>query len=633
MQIGVAAIILAGLLPGALCQSHAMPSCRCSTDGYRVCVKTFVEAEEGSSVVLPCSFSYPAHSPPSRVTVSWKSDMFRDRIVFQSADGFVRESLKGRLSLVGDLNKNDASISIRDVNINDFKSYTCQPVLYYENRDRVVQVSDAIDLDMKGQKIVHNPSLSERTELPQIPEFPTLCESPRLPAPPKIPEPPKLPEPYQITQHPKTPAPPKIPEPPKLPEPYQITQHPKTPAPPKITEPPKIYGPSKTPGRPRKPKPSKKPKTPKKPAPKTTKSTVTTQRPWISHTPSIQDPTETPIHLTSPSMPSTPSPTFLQVTIIPVIATVLGSFLFLLVLVVSVWARRAKKRRAGDKFSARQAPSTELQQLSLRNVDSAARKELCLGMQEPQSIDTAITSGSGARTGTRTAGIGRTSQSLAKQPPLPLTIRTPLYQQVVRPASFAPAGYQKTFSDYPNYEEVALCLGMQEPQSIDTAITSGSGARTGTRTAGIGRTSQSLAKQPPLPPTIRTPLYQQVVRPASLAPAGYQKTFSDYPNYEEVALCLGMQEPQSIDTAITSGSGARTGTRTAGIGRTSQSLAKQPPLPPTIRTPLYQQVVRPASLAPAGYQKTFSDYPNYEEVALVTTTAVTSSVEGHAFYA
>ncbi|CAN0410022.1 unnamed protein product [Lampetra fluviatilis] len=75
-------------------------------------------------------------------------------------------------------------------------------------------------------------------------------------------------------------------------------------------------------------------------------------------------------------MPSTPSPTFLQVTIIPVIATVLGSFLFLLVLVVSVWARRAKKRRAGDKFSARQAPSTELQQLSLRNVDSAARKEL-----------------------------------------------------------------------------------------------------------------------------------------------------------------------------------------------------------------------------------------------------------------
>ncbi|CAN0417288.1 unnamed protein product [Lampetra planeri] len=177
-----------------------MPSCRCSTDGYRVCVKTFVEAEEGSSVVLPCSFSYPAHSPPSRVTVSWKSDMFRDRIVFQSADGFVRESLKGRLSLVGDLNKNDASISIRDVNINDFKSYTCQPVLYYENRDRV--------------------------------------------------------------------------------------------------------------------------------------------------------------------------------TIIPVIATVLGSFLFLLVLVVSVWARRAKKRRAGDKFSARQAPSTELQQLSLRNVDSAARKEL-----------------------------------------------------------------------------------------------------------------------------------------------------------------------------------------------------------------------------------------------------------------
>ncbi|CAN0410052.1 unnamed protein product [Lampetra fluviatilis] len=136
---------------GALCQSHAMPSCRCSTDGYRVCVKTFVEAEEGSSVVLPCSFSYPAHSPPSRVTVSWKSDMFRDRIVFQSADGFVRESLKGRLSLVGDLNKNDASISIRDVNINDFKSYTCQPVLYYENRDRVVQVSDAIDLDMKGK--------------------------------------------------------------------------------------------------------------------------------------------------------------------------------------------------------------------------------------------------------------------------------------------------------------------------------------------------------------------------------------------------------------------------------------------------------------------------------------------------
>ncbi|XP_078476509.1 uncharacterized protein LOC144737618 isoform X2 [Lampetra planeri] len=148
MGLRAMVILFSGLLAGAWCQDDGKMSCRSAKQGYQVCSRTSVEAVEGGSVTLPCTFSYPAHLQPSRVAVSWRSDMFRDSTVFQSTDGFVRESLKGRLSQKGDLDKRDASIFIRDIRIDDFKVYVCQVMVFDDKAGYEFHVSDRIELKL-----------------------------------------------------------------------------------------------------------------------------------------------------------------------------------------------------------------------------------------------------------------------------------------------------------------------------------------------------------------------------------------------------------------------------------------------------------------------------------------------------
>ncbi|XP_032835802.2 sialic acid-binding Ig-like lectin 12 [Petromyzon marinus] len=145
---------------GIRCKSQGELSCRSTRLGYQVCARTSVEAVEGGSAMLPCTFSYPAHLPPSSVSVSWRPDGLHEAITFQSADPFLRENVlgddgRGRFSLAGNLSTHNASISIRDLRLDDFKAYVCQPVMYYVNKEIVFQVSDPIKLKLK-----------EHTEIP-----------------------------------------------------------------------------------------------------------------------------------------------------------------------------------------------------------------------------------------------------------------------------------------------------------------------------------------------------------------------------------------------------------------------------------------------------------------------------------
>ncbi|XP_061435330.1 uncharacterized protein LOC133360554 isoform X2 [Lethenteron reissneri] len=154
---------------GIRCKSQGELSCRSTRLGYQVCARTSVEAVEGGSAMLPCTFSYPAHLPPSRVSVSWRPEGFHEAIMFQSADPFLGENFLGdggggRVSLAGNLSTHNASISIRDLRLDDFKAYVCQPVMYYVNKENVFQVSDPIKLKLK-----------EHTEIPATPETTTTA--------------------------------------------------------------------------------------------------------------------------------------------------------------------------------------------------------------------------------------------------------------------------------------------------------------------------------------------------------------------------------------------------------------------------------------------------------------------------
>ncbi|XP_063302099.1 uncharacterized protein LOC134601520 isoform X2 [Pelobates fuscus] len=105
----------------------------------------FILVEEGGSVTIPCSFSYPKEDwDKSEITVHWRSGenspCGRNEFIYNHTKPkpWTHENYTGRISMVGDPIRNKtASITIQNLNKKDGRMYCCR--LQYKNHQNIDQ--------------------------------------------------------------------------------------------------------------------------------------------------------------------------------------------------------------------------------------------------------------------------------------------------------------------------------------------------------------------------------------------------------------------------------------------------------------------------------------------------------------
>ncbi|XP_061435248.1 uncharacterized protein LOC133360501 [Lethenteron reissneri] len=119
-----------------------------NSQGYQLCVTKAVEAVEGGSANLTCRFAFPESKKPSSISVIWRIGNFLGHSIFENTDNrtFVHELFTNRLTLMGNPDKGDASIQIREVRRSDQNMYYCRIMLYTESQEMPFEITKGTNL-------------------------------------------------------------------------------------------------------------------------------------------------------------------------------------------------------------------------------------------------------------------------------------------------------------------------------------------------------------------------------------------------------------------------------------------------------------------------------------------------------
>ncbi|XP_051261585.1 uncharacterized protein LOC127366566 isoform X2 [Dicentrarchus labrax] len=92
-----------------------------------------INATEGSNVTIPCTFTHPYKSNRQNVQVYWKTlserfqsqttDLDKYAFIFHTNETFVIEKYRGKTMLIGDKDKGNCSLKIKDIKFNDPSVY------------------------------------------------------------------------------------------------------------------------------------------------------------------------------------------------------------------------------------------------------------------------------------------------------------------------------------------------------------------------------------------------------------------------------------------------------------------------------------------------------------------------------
>lgn len=91
---------------------------------WAINVSSSIFAEYGSTVVIPCTFTYPPAHHTDKVQLYWKTldkssfntyDNDKNAFAFHTNDTFVLEKYRGRTSLIGDKLKENCSLQIKNI--------------------------------------------------------------------------------------------------------------------------------------------------------------------------------------------------------------------------------------------------------------------------------------------------------------------------------------------------------------------------------------------------------------------------------------------------------------------------------------------------------------------------------------
>ncbi|KAF5893422.1 butyrophilin subfamily 1 member A1-like, partial [Clarias magur] len=110
----------------------------CSAAEFSLVVpNTSVSAQLGSSVVLPCSLSPPLNT--RTFEVQWYKNKDSERTVLLHKAENLQETerdarYKDRVSVIGELEKGDVSLELKNVTVADEGEYVCfvQSIIWYE---------------------------------------------------------------------------------------------------------------------------------------------------------------------------------------------------------------------------------------------------------------------------------------------------------------------------------------------------------------------------------------------------------------------------------------------------------------------------------------------------------------------
>ncbi|XP_075913246.1 sialic acid-binding Ig-like lectin 12 [Petromyzon marinus] len=119
-----------------------------NSQGYQLCVAKAVEAVEGGSANLTCRFAFPESKKPSSISVIWRIGNFLGHSIFENTDNrtFVDELFANRLTLMGNPDKGEASIQIREVRRSDQNTYYCRIMLHTESQEMPFEITKGTNL-------------------------------------------------------------------------------------------------------------------------------------------------------------------------------------------------------------------------------------------------------------------------------------------------------------------------------------------------------------------------------------------------------------------------------------------------------------------------------------------------------
>ncbi|XP_051900534.1 uncharacterized protein LOC127586541 isoform X2 [Pristis pectinata] len=101
-----------------------------SGSGFQVLQPRYLEATEGGSVTLPCSFTYPGNSTPQDIDVRWRVHNYLKNYIFSSPQYYVHAEYQGRIEFLGSpLRDKTGSIRINDLREKDSNMYFCVVVI------------------------------------------------------------------------------------------------------------------------------------------------------------------------------------------------------------------------------------------------------------------------------------------------------------------------------------------------------------------------------------------------------------------------------------------------------------------------------------------------------------------------
>ncbi|XP_067828254.1 paired immunoglobulin-like type 2 receptor beta isoform X1 [Heptranchias perlo] len=86
-----------------------------------------LEAEEGESITIPCSFTYKDWSRPRVMNILWTTALSNGEIIFNARTQFVHPDYRGRIEYLGNpIVENTGSIRIKQLKQSDSRTYFCK---------------------------------------------------------------------------------------------------------------------------------------------------------------------------------------------------------------------------------------------------------------------------------------------------------------------------------------------------------------------------------------------------------------------------------------------------------------------------------------------------------------------------
>ncbi|XP_038642682.1 paired immunoglobulin-like type 2 receptor alpha [Scyliorhinus canicula] len=96
-------------------------------NGFRVTQPRLLVAVEGSSVDIPCSFTYPERYNPAKIYISWRRRGFHGEFIFNVSKGYTHPDYRGRIEYLGHPYRDrTGTIRINHLKQSDQNLYFCR---------------------------------------------------------------------------------------------------------------------------------------------------------------------------------------------------------------------------------------------------------------------------------------------------------------------------------------------------------------------------------------------------------------------------------------------------------------------------------------------------------------------------